>query len=326
MNKEIIAVLDGDEIAFQIASACETRSIKATNVLNKESSSFKHRTEMKKFLHGLDVPDNHYEIEDVQIADDIANANHSVKVVIDNIKAACKADKIEVYLSGKNNFRDSLPLPKQYKSNRKDTIKPVLLQEVRAYMVKKYSAMIVDNVEVDDVCCYRMWDGFKTGQKIVGVTTDKDACGSSGWLYNRDKMTEPLYIEGLGEIYIDAKNKVRGTGRKWGYVQWLIGDSTDFYNPCDVCGVKYGEKSAHKLLEPLKTDKDCINAVYNQYKEWYPDVVSYTDWQGNEVVTDAVGMLQLYMDCYRMRRFENDVVSVKELLTKLGIEYATKNI
>jgi len=145
---EIIAVIDGDEIAYQIAAACETRTIKVTNKLNKESSSFKHRTEMKKFLHGLDVPEDFFEVEDVQTADDIANANHSVKVVVDNIKAACKADKLEVYLSGKNNFRDSLPLPSKYKGNRADSIRPLLLDEIRAYIVKKYGAKIVDNEEI----------------------------------------------------------------------------------------------------------------------------------------------------------------------------------
>lgn len=318
-NKEIIAVLDGDEICYSIAAACEDRTIKATNQLNNEFSSFKHRTELKKFLHGLEVPDDFYLIEDVQVADDIANACHSVKVSVDSIKQACKADKIEVYLSGKDNFRDLIPLPTKYKSNRQDQLRPILLDEVRAYMVKKYKAVIVNGEEVDDVVCHRMWDGAKAGQKIIGVTRDKDSLGSTGWLYNRDKMTEPEYIEGLGELHIDAKNKVRGKGRKWGYLQWLIGDTTDGYRPTEICGAKYGEKSAYKLLEPLKTDKECIQAVYETYKSWYPNEVKYVDWQGNEVVTDVIGIMQMYMDCYRMRRWRGDSVSVKELLIKMGI-------
>lgn len=318
-KKDIIAVIDGDEIAYQIAAACETRSIKATNSLNKESSSFKHRTELKKFLHGLEVPEGFYDIEDVQVADELSNALHSVKVVVDNIKVACKADQIEIYISGKDNFRDSIPLPTKYKSNRTDSLRPILLTEIRAYLVKKYNAVVVDGAEVDDVVCYRMWDGYKSKQKIIGVTADKDACGSSGWLYNRDKMTEPEFIDGFGELYIDAKNKVRGKGRKWGYTQWIVGDSCDGYNPSEIAKVKYGEKSAYKLLEPLKTDKECIQAVYDLYKSWYPSEVKYADWQGNEVVTDVVGIMQMYMDCYRMRRWKDDTVSVKDILAKMEI-------
>lgn len=322
MSKEIIAVLDGDEIAFQIAAACEKRSIKATNTTNQESAQFKHRTEMKKFLSGLEVPEDFYSVEDVQEPDELANALHSVNVVIDGIKKACKADKIEVYISGKDNFRDSIPLPTKYKSNRADSIKPILLPEIRAFLVKKYKAGVVDGVEVDDVVAYRMWDGYKSKQKVIGVTSDKDACGSAGWLYNRDKMTEPEFIDGLGEIFIDGKNKVRGKGRKWGYTQWLMGDPIDGYNPTEICKVRYGEKSAYKLLEPLKTDLECLQAVYNQYKEWYPqEVITYVDWEGNERNVDIFFIMQMYFDCYRMRRWENDIVDVKEMLTKLNIQF-----
>jgi hypothetical protein len=320
LTKPTIAVIDGDEIAFVIAAACEERSIEVTNSLSEEKGNFKNRTQLKKFLQGLEVPEDHFKVDDIQTPDELANALHSVKVTMDSIKQACKADKIEVYISGKDNFRDKLPLPKQYKGNRKDTLKPVLLPDIRAYLVKKYNAKIVDGVEVDDKCCYRMWDGYKANQKIIGVTTDKDACGNMGWLYNRDKMTEPEFIDGLGELHIDSKGKIRGKGRKWGYLQWLIGDSTDHYNPCDICGVRYGEKSAYKLLEPLTTDKECIQAVYNQYKEWYPEkIISYTDWEGNTQQKSLIEIMQMYMDCYRMRRFENDVVNVEDVLIKMEI-------
>lgn len=320
-KEEVIAVIDGDEIAFIVASACEKRTIKVSNALSETSSAFKTRTEFKSFLKGLEIPEELFTIEDVQVADDLPNALHTVKVILDNIKEACQADKVEIYLSGKDNFRDEIPLPSQYKSNRKDTIKPILLKDIRAYLVRK-GAKTVNGEEVDDVVAHRMYDGWKTKQKIIGVTADKDACGSAGWLYNRDKMEAPEFIDGkdVGQLHIDAKNKVRGTGRKWGYLQWLIGDSTDGYNPCEICKIKYGEKSAFKLLEPLKTDKECIQAIYDQYKVWYPAEVKYTAWNGVEVVTDAVGIMQMYMDCYRMRRWRDDKVFVKDILKKLEIK------
>jgi hypothetical protein len=260
-------------------------------------------------------------IEDVQVADDIANACHSVKVSVDSIKQACKADKIEIYLSGKDNFRDSIPLPTKYKSNRQDQLRPILLDEIRAYIVKKYKAGIVNGEEVDDVVCHRMWDGYKSGQKIIGVTRDKDACGSTGWLYNRDKMTEPEYIQGLGELHIDGKGKVRGKGRKWLYHQILIGDNVDGYRPTDICGVKFGEKSSYKLLEPMKTDRDCWQVVYDTYKSWYPDITNYVDYTGVEREVDVFFILQMYTDCARMRRWENDLVDVKQILIKLGVKF-----
>lgn len=322
VNKPVIAVIDGDEVAFKIAAACETRTVKVTNTLNSHNSSFKHKTELKNFLHGLEVPEGQYTLEEQQQAGELSAALHSVKVQVESIREACKADIVEVYISGKDNFREFIPLPTQYKSKRKDTLKPILLADVRAYLVKKYSAKVVDFEEVDDFCCHRMWDGYKTKQKIIGVTTDKDACGNAGWLYNRDKMTEPEFIDNtLGSLFLDAKGKVRGVGRKWGYLQWLIGDSTDDYNPCELAKVKYGEKSAYKLLQSLETDKECIQAVYDTYKKWYPEPVSYVDWAGQPQTKGAVEIMQMYMDCYRMRRWVDDIISVKDVLVRLEIDF-----
>ena len=199
-----IAVIDGDEICFKIAAACETRSILVTNKGNSQASSFKHRTEFKKFLEGVNVPSDFFDVVDVQTPEDIANCFHSVKVVIEKIKKACGADEIEVYLSGKDNFRDSIPLPSKYKGSRADTLRPVLLEDVRKYMKTKYHAKIVDGCEVDDVVCERMYTGYTSEQKIIGVTCDKDACGSVGWLFNPDKMLEPIFIDGLGSLWLEV--------------------------------------------------------------------------------------------------------------------------
>lgn len=332
MTKEIIAVIDCDEIAYKIAAACEKTSIKVTNVKNSQQSSFKHRTELKKFLEGLEVPEDFYVVEDVQEPEPIANAIHSVKSQLKRIKDQCKADKTELYLSGKNNFRDAILLPTKYKSSREDNLRPVLLTELRQYLVDKQGAVIINDEEVDDVCCHRMWDGYKSKQKIIGITTDKDACSNMGWLYNPDKMTEPTFIDGLGKLWLETKvnskgkeeSKVRGIGRKFGYAQWCYGDPTDTYNPSEIAEVRYGEKSAYKLLEPLQTDKECIQAIYDLYKTWYPDKVTYKAWTGEEITTDAIGIMQMYFDCYKMRRWLGDEIKVTDILTKMEIDYESK--
>lgn len=320
-KSETICVIDGDEIAFVIAAACEERTVDVRNKVSDETISFKHRTSLKNFTKGLEVPENFFEVTDVQTPDKIENALHSVKVTVANIKKACNADKVEVYLSGEGNFRDELPLPSKYKSNREGMIKPLLLTEIRQYLVTKYKAKTVDSAEVDDRLVQRMWDGYTSKQKIIGVTADKDAMGNMGWLYNPNKMSEPEFITGLGELWLDDKGKVRGKGRIWLYLQWVLGDLIDGYNPCEICGKSYGEKSAYKLLKDLKTDKECAQAVYDQYKVWYPGEVKYTDWRGDEVVTDVLGVMQMYLDCARMRRWEGDTVSVKDMLTKLEVVY-----
>jgi len=73
-------------------------------------------------------------------------------------------------------------------------------------------------------------------------------------------------------------------------------------------------------LKDCKTFKAAYKAVYNQYKQWYPEPVTYTAWDGKEYTKDALGLFQMYFDCARMLRWEGDNVSIKDIILKLGIE------
>ena len=53
-------------------------------------------------------------------------------------------------LSGKKNYRyDLYP---EYKANRKDTVKPPYLSEVRDILITKYNAFVTEGIEADDMC------------------------------------------------------------------------------------------------------------------------------------------------------------------------------
>lgn len=329
MNDKVIAVIDGDELAYRVAAACETRSI--TAVL-KADVSVNHtcatRTMFKELLKDTERNPEGYSFEDFYISDQqktepLEFALNTIKQSIKSILNACGTSKYEIYLSGVNNFRDKLPLPVQYKSSRKANIRPLLLSDVRDYLVKHHRAVIVDNFEVDDKLIMRCNDKTCTH---IAVTQDKDARGCEGiTLYNpvKDKME---YIKGLGDLYLNDRGDVKGEGFKWLCFQWILGDATDTYKPCDLATadgkkVKFGEKSAYKLLVGCKTSKECVQAVHDQYKLWYPEPFQYIAWDGEEVVADYLSMMQLYLDCCRMLRFEGDIVNVKDVLTKLGVKY-----
>jgi hypothetical protein len=326
-DSDTILVLDGDEIAFKVSAACEQRGILVTNKTNEAQSAFKHRTEFNNFLAGLVIPDGHFEIEDTQIAEPIKNAFATIKAKLNNYKDKFNTEHMEIYLSGKDNFRDHIPLPIQYKSDRKDSLRPLLLKDIRNYLSEFQKAVTVQGAyEVDDVLGMRGYDGYKSGKKIIPFTVDKDALQNSGWLYNPDKMIEPQFIEGLGELSIDDKGKLRGFGRKWLYAQWVLGDSTDCYNPRDIAqqltGKKptFGEKAAYKLLAELTTDKDCVKAIQDLYIKWYgKSDVTYKTFKGDERTVDYIEIMQMYLDCARMLRWEGDKVVVREMLTKMGL-------
>lgn len=316
-NKTIVAI-DGDLIAFKAAAANEVRTIEALHVPTGDVRVFKHRTEMKKAIALENLLFEDFEITDVQTPGDISHALHTVKHMVQGIVDKAEADSIEMYMSGNDNFRDSLSLPEKYKGNRDDTLRPVQLKEVREYLVKKYKAVTYHG-EADDYLSIRQWEERKTDVKLVVASIDKDTYGCDGWMLNWDKMEKPFFIEGLGKLWVDDKNKVWGTGFKWKCLQWLIGDDVDNLKPTFLCGVKYGEKSALKVLNSLESYADCIKAVAGKYKEWYPEPVKYVDQCGRDVEASWIDLMQTYFLGIHMKRWEEDTPSVRDMLVKVGV-------
>lgn len=318
---KVIAILDADIIAFRCAAANETRSIKATHKTTGQEISCPHRTALKEQIKGVFEADE-FEIEDVQTPEDIANAFHAMNTCIEAFQKSCGASSYEMYISGADNFRDSLPLPTKYKSNRTG-IRPVLLKECREYLIKKRGAVVINGREVDDMLAQRCYEGLQQGIKTVAVTNDGDQNGCTGWYYNWTKMREPFLVQGLGKAELTENRKdFDGYGRKFFYAQWVFGDwNVDRFKPAELSGKNFGVVAAMKLLENCTTDKECVESVYKQYKTWYPSPVTYTAWDGVEHTKDVIEIMDMYAACAHMRRFETDVFDTKKLLTKLKIDF-----
>lgn len=316
-NKTIVAI-DGDLISFKAAAANEERSIEALHVPTGRIKTFKHRTEMKKEIDLEKFPLSDFEITDVQTPGELSHALHTVKMMVQGIVEKADADSIEMYMSGNDNFRDTLPLPEVYKGNRVDTLRPVQLKEVREYLTKKFGA-ITYHGEADDKLSMRQWDERNSDVKLVVASIDKDTYGCDGWMLNWDKMDKPFLIDGLGKLWQDDKGKVWGTGFKWKCLQWTVGDSVDNLKPTHLCGVKFGEKGALKILDPLETYDDCIKAVAGKYKEWYPEPVKYVDQCGKDVEASWIDLMQTYFLGIHMKRWEEDTPSVEEMLKNCGV-------
>lgn len=316
-----IAIIDGDIVGYRIAAANEARSINVRHIPSGREKVFKHRTEMKQSIDLDKFPIEQFEITDVQTPEDVSHALHTVKTTIKGILETLDTDLYEIYISGKGNFRETLPLPQKYKGNRTEMLRPLLLNEVRQYLINKYNATVVDGKEADDMLSIRQYDHLKGDEKTIAYTRDKDAFGADGWLYVPDVMDNPTLISGLGELYINDKGKVKGYGFKWKALQWVLGDISDAYKPTYLCGKKFGEKAAYSLLGPLKTERDVITAVRDTYKVWYPDKVEYTDQTGNMIVADYVDLAQVYFSACHMWRWESDYVDVRAMFEELKYEY-----
>ena len=149
-----------------------------------------------------------YAIEDTQEAEPVENACHILNNHIKFILDSFWCDEVVYMMSGKTNFRNDLPLPTKYKSNR-TALRPLLLKQVQTFAWKKYNAIVTQNEEPDDMQVWMGYEILKRGDIPILCTGDKDSKAYSGLsLFNPDKPEQGVQvIPNLGSIWEDEKVK-----------------------------------------------------------------------------------------------------------------------
>lgn len=317
-----IALFDLDTPIYKAAAACEERTIEVTHTPTGATKIFKNRTEFKDLMKSKDkLKDIHlYEIQDQQEAEPLSHAIKLLKSQVESTLDCIWPDSVVYMLSGPNNFRNNLPLPSPYKGTR-SPIRPLLLKELRRYAKKQFNAVQSDMEECDDMQVWMGYEELAKGNKPILIASDKDAKAYSGlFLFNPDKPGDGINeIPKLGSIWIDGKNKVRANGMMQYGLQMCIGDIVDSYRPTEICGVKFGEKSAYKLLKDCTTEQEILNLVKKQYQLWYSSDFIYTDYNGNSVESNWLGVMQLYHSCVRMKETRHDSLNIKDFFHKYGV-------
>ena len=332
-NNKTIIIYDADSIAYRAAAGVETRSIEATHIKTGAKRKFKNKTELKEKVilkQGKFTPTD-FLIVELQEALAFSRCAGILDNQIRKINELFFADEYLLCLSGKLNMRDALPLPTKYKGSRTDLMRPIHLKAAKMHLWKNHPSLLANNREADDDVIIKGYEYIAKGYTVIIVSQDKDAFAYSGLtLYDYTLETPTLrVIPEFGSLHLEIKtsgkdetkiSKVRGEGFIWYCFQHLLGDHTDDYKPCQLANVKFGEKSAYALLHQCTTEQEALGVVIQQYKEWYPEEFTYTDWEGNEHTSDYKQMLSLYFRCARMMTTETDSLSFKDFCTQRGIE------
>ena len=149
---------------------------------------------------------------------------------IEDLKEKFNPKKVIVALTDKDNFRkDVLPT---YKDNRKQKRKPVILKALRKYLIDEWNAVVLPNLEADDVMGIIATKPRKNKEKIIICSIDKDLRQIPGTLYN-------------GETVVKRTPKECDW---WHLIQTLTGDATDGYSGCPTVG----KVTAQKILNDKK--------------------------------------------------------------------------
>ena len=139
---------------------------------------------------------------------------------LDDLFEKLKFDEMVVCISGPNNFR--YKLNPNYKSNRKDTRKPIVYSELKKWMMGNYHTEMWETLEADD---------------LLGILATRDP-GSIIVSPDKDMQCVPcnLYRNGeLQKISLEQANRFH-------MIQTLTGDTTDGYPGCPGVGPKTAEK------------------------------------------------------------------------------------
>jgi len=181
------------------------------------------------------------------LAADLPTAIQHFDDKMEHLQVQLQADKVCIALSDKANFRKEI-MP-SYKSNRKDTQRPLLLEPLRQHVHDSYGFFERPQLEADDVLGILATNNkVITGDKIV-VSSDKDMRTIPCLLFNPDHMEEP---ELISEKQADYSF----------HVQILTGDRVDGYGGCP----SVGKVKAAKLLAD-SDPQDYWPIIVEQYEK-----------------------------------------------------------
>lgn len=336
-------LFDYDPILYTVGAMGETRSVKVVHTKSGDEYEFPTKTdfwghwknkaggwlaeynEAKSEGHRR-LPDE-FTITDVQTPGSLKACMHSIKQIVAQHTETVGTKYYYGYSGKGKSFREALSTVIKYKGNRDGMLRPVHLEALKEYVVKYHSCHIVEEIEADDACSidsYDWWQKWKKSKseedKLVLAFVDKDYYQCAAHLYNTNGDGEIISHEGFGKLWINDKNDVKGLGRMWLYQQVLDGDSADNYFANSASDMKWGQKSAYKLLKDCKNDKEAFEALVKGYKTIYPLKKTITGWRESEIEIDWAYMLQENFNMAKMLRWKGDSVNVHKVMDSLGVE------
>lgn len=319
-SKDKVLIFDIDILAYKVSSVCEYK-YKFTCKDSGEEFNVKSKTSFKDYCIENDLD---YDVFDCINEQKAEHKSYAFKTISDAIQRALDftgCNKCELYVGGSNNFRLKIPLPTQYKMSRTTVQRPLLLTDVKDYVIKYKGCKKIKNVECDDLVQRRMRDLNKQGVRCCLYTIDKDSKGVVDYdinIYNPDKQDIEFIKGGLGNIY-DTKSGIRGDGLKWLMFQTAMYDKIDNYVMNSHYRKRYGEKSFYKDFNSCASEKELLEKLISKWKELLPEKTVYTSFDGSLQEHNWLSLAEMYYSCAKMQ--DGSFPTLVSLFEDYGVEY-----
>lgn len=300
-KQDKVLICDADILSYKIASVTEFKYLYTSP--EGDEYKVKSKKSFKAYCEENDLDIDSFTVENVQIAEPISYAIKSMNDSIAKVMEYCGCNKVEFYIGGSDNFRSFAPLPTQYKTNRKETVRPIHLTALKDYLIKYKGAKKVCTEEADDVVAHRMRTLYKQGIRATLYSCDKDALGNVDHkLQIYDPIKEDIIVSegGVGSVEI-VKGKLKGRGLKFLIYQLCQGDPVDSYSPKPFFSKRYGDASFHKDFNDCKTEVEVLEKFVEVAKRLVPPNVSYTSFNGQLMKLDRKELFEMYYLLPKMR-------------------------
>lgn len=160
-----------------------------------------------------------------------------------------KYDRLELFLTGKGNFRESIAKVKPYKGNRVLMEKPVHYEAIRRYLRNRWGALVISGWEADDEVAMQSARHDYDPEQVMIVSQDKDLRTVPGLLFNYRRNSYEL---------ITRKGALVNF-----YRQILVGDQTDNIMGC----FKAGEAAAARIITEDMSEREMYDAVVQEFEK-----------------------------------------------------------
>lgn len=321
MNTKPLVAIDADTLLFSHAAFNEYRSIEVLHKPSGKSKVFSNRTEFKKSMkdRGKEITAD-YAVKDKQEAGEISHVLQGIKATVEEILDNYSGFEVIFCCTAEDNFRDTLPYPRQYKGNRDSSLRPIFLKDAQTYLLEKYNAKPAMGCEVDDLVGILGYEAVKQGREGYVLSPDKDSKQFDGLRLGsyKSKPDECLKIDFMHDLKWD--DGIVSFGFPWMIYQLTIGDVTDNLKPTHLCTARYGAKGFYNDTKDFKTPEEFAVFAVNKYKQWYPKEFTYEDWTGKEVKADWKFILNLYWKGIAMQREHNKLPDFWDFLSEKGLQ------
>ncbi len=262
MKKNPELLVDADILLYRCGFAAEKKYYLVTwpHPDNRELQAevFPYYKDAVKYIEDSTIP-GHYTMWERREVEPVENALSNVKNVIESLRSKYDPSKITLFLTGKGNFRDTIPTYFEYKDNRDPSHRPKHYKAIKNYLIQSHGARVVNGMEADDA----IGIAASTNTNYVIVSNDKDLDQIPGYHY--DWTTDK-------EWYVDTVDAQRVL-----FTQILCGDPTD-----NIPGIM-SERKAVELITPLSDISDMASKVIEKYEERYPE-----DWKDKLKIISAL--------------------------------------